>query len=209
MVAYWKHWKLLLMFSNLTQPEGNKTSASYQVLPKQMCDLWKLASADVISHIFLCQLAKRNQISKYCFLIGCHSNMNWFVTHWHTKTEWLLTLSLLYKFSLFIKDRNWLFKDWCKKTWQFKYTLNQIQCLNHDCFWCFDFNQECWAFRLFICICVHFKGKPNLTSLSENPAKTRKLSLKFHTIQMSCLESTILLKNFSCDFSLPVTTYEM
>ena len=56
---------------------------------------------------------------------------------------------------------------------------------------------------------LHFKGKPNLTSLSENPAKTRKLSLKFHTIQMSCLESTILLKNFSCDFSLPVTTYEM
>ena len=71
--------------------------------------------------------------------------------------------------------------------------------MNHDCFWCFDFNQECWAFRLFICICVHFKGKPNLTSLSENPAKTRKLSLKFHTIQMSCLESTIPLMNFSCD----------
>ena len=87
MVAYWKHWKLLLMFSNLTQPECNKTSASYQVLPKQMCDLWKLASADVISHIFLCQLTKRNQISKYCFLIGCHSNMNWFVTKWHAKTE--------------------------------------------------------------------------------------------------------------------------
>ena len=153
MVAYWKHWKLLLMFSNLTQPECNKTSASYQVLK--------------------CK--------------------------WHTKTEWILTLSLLYKFSLFIKDRNWLFTDWCKKTWHFKYTLNQIQCLNHDCFWCFDFNQECWAFRLFICICVHFKGKPNLTSLSENPAKTRKLSLKFHTIQMSCLESTIPLMNFSCD----------
>ena len=105
----------ILMFCNLTQPECNKTSASYQVLPKQMCDLWKLASADVISHIFLCQLAKRNQISKYCFFIGCHSNMNWFVTHWHTKTEWHLNLVLLYKFSLFIEDL--LFTDWCKKTW--------------------------------------------------------------------------------------------
>jgi len=157
MVAYWKHWKLLLMFGNLTQPEGTQTPASYQVLPKQMCNLWKLASADVISHIFLCQLAKRNQISKYCFLIGCHANMNWFVTNWHTKTEWLLNLALLYKYSLFIEDNNWLFTDWCKKTWHFKYTLNQIQCLNQDCFWCFDFYQECWAFRLFICICVTFQ----------------------------------------------------